>query len=274
MSADGEILALAPIAVPPNAYPSALRVNAAGQLVAVFLLGNSALITVYSRELKLAWQTTLAEQYPHQSGTPIDISPSGEVVVFTRSAAGALRYFESSGQLRWQWPTMMTSVFEARFVDGGDILAFADTGMLAPPGPHRIRFSGASGAIIADKPIAATPQLVLADGGFVVAGYTQSEPNTAVRRFDASAELVWERTFDTRSFNNPVLATTGDVVAQTSYGENLTSYRLMILDGGSGASREISMNSHLTVLGAEAERYFALGLTGSTSVGLARFAIP
>jgi hypothetical protein len=274
VSAEGDILALTPISAPIYGYPSALRVNAAGQLVAVFI-GQNTNVSVFTPELQLAWQTTLPEQYPHGFGAPVDISPSGDVVLFTRTEEGALRYFDSAGQLRWQWTTTRTSVYEARFADNGDVLAFADTGLLDPPGPHRLRFATASGDIVADTAIVATPQIVLSDGSFIVAGYTQSGPdNTAVQRFDANAELVWERRFNPRGFVNPVLATTGDVVAQTSYGDDYPSYHLMVLDGASGLSREIPMCSHVSVIGADAEHYIGLGLTGSASIGLARFAMP
>lgn len=73
-----------------------------------------------------------------------------------------------------------------------------------------------------------------------------------------------------------VITPDGGLLAQTLDEEAAgLTYGVLVLDGATGEIRaEGAACSHVTAFGANETSYFALGLIGSASVGLAKFAKP
>ncbi|HUS32199.1 MAG TPA: hypothetical protein VMZ53_27050, partial [Kofleriaceae bacterium] len=93
--------------------------------------------------------------------------------------------------------------------------------------------------------------------------------------FDANGVELWSHRYAALALNNPVLSTTGDILLEAAHeGLHGSRYDVLVLDGATGAERAtIRSCGYINVLAADAQAYYGLGLTGSDSVGLARFSM-
>ncbi|MBA3453673.1 MAG: hypothetical protein H0T42_11325 [Deltaproteobacteria bacterium] len=272
VSTDGVIEQVVPVSA-PSQYASIVRADALGNVVIAW--GGSATTVIgYGADLQQRWSRVAGQG----SRLPLDVAPSGQIALATTTvdagqAMVSLLNLDPDGQTRWERLVGNESIFILQIADNGDVFSFNG----GPGGMRRTRHAASDGAVLEQLAISTPPQLTLPDGGFFQVGYNPDGSASALlTRFASDGREMWSRTRDVRALVNPILTTSGDVVAQTSY-EAISgpTYRLLVVDGETGEDRnEVSMCTYQSIFAADAEHYFGLGLIGSPSIGLARFAMP
>ncbi len=272
VSADGAIEQVSPVAA-PSQYAVVVRADALGNVVVAW--GGSATTVVgYGADLQQRWSRAGSQGYQ----LPIDVAPSGQIALaMTALDAGqqktSLINLEPNGQARWERVLGEESIFTLQFAGNGDVFSFNN----GPAGMRRTRHAASDGAVLEHLAISSPPQLTLPDGGFFQIGYNPDGSSSALlTRFAPDGREMWSRKREVRGLVNPILAESGDVVAQTSYEEaGGPTYHLLVVDGETGNDRdEVPMCTYQNLVAADAEHYFGIGLIGSPSIGLARFAMP
>jgi hypothetical protein len=274
VSPDGTIGTIAAVTPASGPYASVVRADANGNVVIVWSGGRMNQVVGYGADLQERWSRIIGAGYMQ----PLDVAPTGHVIFAnnnqtTNPPTSTLVYLEPDGATRWEVPGGNDWFGRFQLADNGDVFVFHNSGV----GGRRTRYAATDGAVVDEIDVPALPELTLPDGSFFRVGYNPDGSESAVlTRFDASGREVWSRTRPLRSLGNPVLSTTGDLIAQTSYDDlGAPSYKLLVLDGATGDERaEVLTCIYQNLFAADATHYYALGLIGSPSDGLARIQLP
>lgn len=277
VSPAGAILALEPVpAVERGTYAGAARPDGAGGVV-VYWSGEEGTLRGYGPDLQERWSHPVGRS---NFELPYDVGPSGAVAYVSADLAppqprSELGYLEPTGAVRWRilLPTDL-HVGHIEVDASGDVFVFVD----GSDGPRRVRRAAADGALLAELELPkGLPTLTQPDGSFYYAHYAPDGSAAAVfARHDAAGTELWAQRRPLLGMTGVVVTPDGGLLAQTVDEEAAgLSYGVLVLDGANGVVRaEDRACSHVIAFGADENSYFALGLIGSSSVGLARFAQP
>ena len=267
---DGTILATAAVAT-TGMYPGVMRTNSDRLVVAWGL--NPASVSAFDYDLHQLWSVPLGIGYQQ----PLALAPTGDVVTTSVMQGPTMQqttllYINRDGTTRWSLTDDDWNISYVRVLDNGDVLAFVYENVML----SRRTFAASDGAVLDNvfQPPNPFPEsgLILPDGGSIV---IDTEGPYTVRRVDKNGVRLWSHYYAASALYNPVLSTTGDILLQGAHEEiHGTEYIVLALDGTTGDERATRHScGYVTVLAADADHYYGLGLTGSSSVGLARFSM-